>query len=54
MVKLKKIEEKYNIKTQLYVKLEYFNPFSPVKDRITEALVVDAWKQNKYNNRHKL
>ncbi|PIM94963.1 Cysteine synthase [Candidatus Hodgkinia cicadicola] len=49
IVRLKKIEEKYNIKTQLYAKLEYFNPFGSVKDRIAEALVVDAWKRNKYN-----
>ena len=49
IVRLKKIEEKYNIKTQLYAKLEYFNPFDSVKDRIAEALVVDAWKRNKYN-----
>ncbi|PIM95538.1 Cysteine synthase [Candidatus Hodgkinia cicadicola] len=49
IVRLKKIEEKYNIKTQLYAKLEYLNPFGSVKDRIAEALVEDAWKRNKYN-----
>ncbi|PIM94972.1 Cysteine synthase [Candidatus Hodgkinia cicadicola] len=49
IVRLKKIEEKYNIKTQLYAKLEYLNPFGSVKDRIAEALVEDAWKRNRYN-----
>ncbi|PIM95685.1 Cysteine synthase [Candidatus Hodgkinia cicadicola] len=49
IVRLKKIEEKYNIKTQLYAKLEYLNPFGSVKDRIAEALVEDAWKRNNYN-----
>ncbi|PIM96489.1 Cysteine synthase [Candidatus Hodgkinia cicadicola] len=48
IVRLKKIEEQYNIKTQLYAKLEYLNPFGSVKDRIAEALVEDAWKKNKY------
>ncbi|KON71429.1 Cysteine synthase [Candidatus Hodgkinia cicadicola] len=49
IVRLEKIEEKYNIKTQLYAKLEYLNPFGSINDRIAEALVVDAWKRNKYN-----
>ncbi|PIM96887.1 Cysteine synthase [Candidatus Hodgkinia cicadicola] len=49
IVRLKKIEEKYNIKTQLYAKLEYLNPFGSVKDRIAEALVEGAWKRNRYN-----
>ncbi len=42
IVRLRKIEERYNIKTQLYAKLEYLNPFGSVKDRIAEALVEDA------------
>ncbi|PIM95236.1 Cysteine synthase [Candidatus Hodgkinia cicadicola] len=49
IVRLERIEEKYNIKTQLYAKLEYLNPFGSINDRIAEALVVDAWKRNKYN-----
>ncbi|PIM95145.1 Cysteine synthase [Candidatus Hodgkinia cicadicola] len=49
IVRLKKLEEKYNIKTQLYGKLEYLNPFGSANDRVAEALVEDAWKRNKYN-----
>ncbi|PIM95391.1 Cysteine synthase [Candidatus Hodgkinia cicadicola] len=49
IVRLNKIEEKYNIKTQLYAKLEYLNPFGSVNDRVAEAMVEDAWKRNKYN-----
>ncbi len=48
IVRLRKIEERYNIKTQLYVKLEYLNPFGSVNNRIAEALVEDAWKKNHY------
>ena len=42
IVRLNKIEEKYNIKTQLYAKLEYLNPFGSVNDRVAEAMVEDA------------
>ncbi|PIM94812.1 Cysteine synthase [Candidatus Hodgkinia cicadicola] len=49
IVRLKRLEEKYNIKTQLYAKLEYLNPFGSINDRIAEVLVEDAWKRDKYN-----
>ncbi|WP_146656520.1 pyridoxal-phosphate dependent enzyme [Candidatus Hodgkinia cicadicola] len=49
IVRLKKIEERYNVKTQLYAKLEYLNPFGSVKDRITFTLIQNAWKKNNYN-----
>ncbi|PIM95723.1 Cysteine synthase [Candidatus Hodgkinia cicadicola] len=49
IVRLKKIEEKYNVKTQLYAKLEYLNPFGSINDRVAETMVEDAWKRNKYN-----
>ncbi|MFP3039998.1 MAG: pyridoxal-phosphate dependent enzyme, partial [Candidatus Hodgkinia cicadicola] len=39
IVRLTRLEAKYNIKTQLYAKLEYMNPLGSVKDRIANALI---------------
>ncbi|MGP1911565.1 MAG: PLP-dependent cysteine synthase family protein [Candidatus Hodgkinia cicadicola] len=41
IVRLTRLEAKYNIKTQLYAKLEYMNPLGSVKDRIANALIDD-------------
>ncbi len=49
IVRLNKIEERYNVRTQLYAKLEYLNPFGSVKDRITSTLIQNAWKKNNYD-----
>ena len=42
LVRLKKIEEKYNLKAKLVAKVESFNPAGSVKDRIAKAMVEDA------------
>ncbi|MFP3037759.1 MAG: PLP-dependent cysteine synthase family protein, partial [Candidatus Hodgkinia cicadicola] len=47
IVRLNRLEAKYNIKTQLYAKLEYLNPLGSVKDRIADALISDAVKKHK-------
>ncbi len=46
LVRLHKIEQKYNLKAQLIAKLEFFNPLASVKDRIALNMVESAEKQN--------
>ncbi|MGP1914326.1 MAG: PLP-dependent cysteine synthase family protein [Candidatus Hodgkinia cicadicola] len=45
IVRLARLEAKYNIKTQLYAKLEFMNPLGSVKDRIANALIDDLIKR---------
>ncbi|XXN19736.1 MAG: pyridoxal-phosphate dependent enzyme [Candidatus Hodgkinia cicadicola] len=47
IVRLKRLEQKYNTKTQLYAKLEFFNPLGSVKDRIGIALIQSLQKRGK-------
>ncbi len=42
LVKLTKIEEAYNLKANLFAKVEYFNPSGSVKDRIALSMIEDA------------
>lgn len=42
LLKLTKIEQKYELKANIYAKLEYFNPAGSVKDRIAKAMLDDA------------
>ncbi len=49
ILRLHRLESKYNVKTQLYAKLEYLNPMGSVKDRITNALIEDALKKTNYD-----
>lgn len=42
LLKLTKIEQKYELKANIYAKLEYFNPAGSVKDRIAKAMIDDA------------
>ena len=42
LVELKRIEEKYNLKSKLFAKVEFFNPGGSVKDRIARAMIEDA------------
>ena len=47
LVELVKFEQKYQLKSKLLVKLEYFNPAGSVKDRIAKAMVEDMEKSGK-------
>jgi cysteine synthase A len=42
LLELTNYEKKYNLKTKLIAKLEYFNPAGSVKDRIAYAMIKDA------------
>lgn len=42
LLELTNYEKKYNLKTKLIAKLEYFNPAGSVKDRIAFAMIKDA------------
>lgn len=42
LLELTNYEKKYNLKTKLVAKLEYFNPAGSVKDRIAYAMIKDA------------
>lgn len=44
ILRLKKIEEKFNLKAKLYAKLEYFNPAGSAKDRIALKMIEEAEK----------
>ena len=50
LVRLKKIEEyfKYfNVKNELYAKVEFFNPGGSIKDRIGKYMIEGAKKEGK-------
>ena len=45
LLELSKIEEKLQLLSKIYAKVEYFNPAGSVKDRIALAMIEDAEKQ---------
>lgn len=45
MLKLNNIKKKYNLKADIYAKLEYLNPAGSVKDRVGKAMLDDAEKR---------
>ncbi|XXM90122.1 pyridoxal-phosphate dependent enzyme [Candidatus Hodgkinia cicadicola] len=47
IVRLRRLELLFKTKTQLYAKLEFFNPLGSVKDRIGIALIRDMQKKGK-------
>lgn len=46
LVKLNRIEKKFNLKTNLYAKLEMFNPAGSIKDRAALNMIKEALKNN--------
>lgn len=42
LIRLHKIEEKYNLNARLVAKTEYFNPAGSVKDRVAKKMLTDA------------
>lgn len=49
IVKLNKIEEKQNVKNNLYAKIEKLNPGGSIKDRIAYEMINDAYSSGKIN-----
>ncbi len=49
LVELKRLKEKYNLKANLFAKVEYFNPSGSVKDRAAKQIFLAAQKQGLIN-----
>ena len=49
IVELKHIQEKYQLKSKIYAKLELNNPTGSVKDRTALSLITNAINENKLN-----
>ena len=45
LLELKHIEEKENLKSNIYAKLEFFNPGGSVKDRVAKEMINEAEKK---------
>ena len=41
LLELKNIKSKYNLKSNIYAKLESFNAFGSIKDRIVDKIILD-------------
>lgn len=49
LVRVDKFKERYNLKSNIIAKIEYFNPAGSVKDRIALAMLEEAEKQGLLN-----
>ena len=47
LVRLKNIEKKYNLKSELYAKVEYYSPGLSKKDRISKYIIEKAIREGK-------
>ena len=51
LMELTNIEKKYGLKAKILAKLEYLNPAGSVKDRIAKAMIDEAEKTGKLNEK---
>ena len=42
LIELKILKEKYNLKSNIYAKVEAYNPFGSIKDRVAYQMILDA------------
>jgi len=49
LVELKRLKDEYNLKANLFAKVEYFNPSGSVKDRAAKQIFLAAQKQGLIN-----
>ena len=49
LVRLEKLEKKFNLQAKLYAKVESFNPGGSIKDRIALMMIEDAINEGKIN-----
>lgn len=49
LLKLKRIEKAFDLKANIFAKLEYFNPAGSAKDRVAKEIIVDAAKKGLIN-----
>lgn len=49
ILRLNGLEKKYNLKSKIFAKLEYFNPAGSVKDRVAKHIIDKAEKEGKLN-----
>ena len=47
LIELKEIKKKYNLKANIYAKLESYNPFGSIKDRAVLQMINDLFLNNK-------
>lgn len=45
LLRLERLEEQLGLKARLFAKLEYLNPAGSVKDRVAQAMILDAEKR---------
>lgn len=50
LLKLSRIKEKYNLKSDIYAKLEFLNPAGSIKDRVAKEIISSAKQKGKINS----
>lgn len=47
LLRVRRLEDKFGAKAQIFAKLEYFNPAGSIKDRVAFQMIADAEEQGK-------